>query len=174
MVAALPAGAHERLLDLLEAPAGSRVFFCNSGTEAVEAAVKLSRRTGRTGLVAAEGAFHGRTMGALALTHKSAYREPFAPLPGDVVHVPFGDSGALAAAVDSAVAAVVLEPVQGEAGVRPAPPGYLARAREVTRGAGALLVLDEVQTGIGRTGAWFAHQHEHIGGGSAGPRVPGA
>jgi acetylornithine aminotransferase len=164
----------ERLLDLLDAPAGSRVFFCNSGTEAVEAAVKLSRRTGRTGLVAAEGAFHGRTMGALALTHKPAYREPFAPLPGDVVHVPFGDEDALAAAVDPAVAAVVLEPVQGEAGVRPAPPGYLARARELTLGAGALLVLDEVQTGVGRTGAWFAHQHEHIGGGPAGRVVPDA
>src|SRR5919199_1472838 len=174
MVAALPAGAHERLLDLLEAPAGSRVFFCNSGTEAVEAAVKLSRRTGRTGLVAAEGAFHGRTMGALALTHKPAYREPFAPLPGDVVHVPFGDPDALAAAVDTAVAAVVLEPVQGEAGVRAAPPGYLARARDLTRAAGALLVLDEVQTGIGRTGAWFAHQHEHIGGGPGGQLVPDA
>jgi acetylornithine/N-succinyldiaminopimelate aminotransferase len=164
----------ERLLDLLEAPAGSRVFFCNSGTEAVEAAIKLSRRTGRTGLVAAEGSFHGRTMGALALTHKPAYREPFAPLPGHVVHVPFGDEDALAAAVDPTVAAVVLEPVQGEAGVRPAPPGYLPRARELTRAAGALLVLDEVQTGIGRTGAWFAHQHEHIGGGPAGRVVPDA
>jgi acetylornithine/N-succinyldiaminopimelate aminotransferase len=164
----------ERLLDLLDAPAGSRVFFCNSGTEAVEAAVKLSRRTGRTGLIAAEGSFHGRTMGALALTHKPAYREPFAPLPGHVVHVPFGDEDALAAAVDPTVAAVVLEPVQGEAGVRPAPPGYLPRARELTRAAGALLVLDEVQTGIGRTGAWFAHQHEHIGGGPAGRVVPDA
>jgi acetylornithine/N-succinyldiaminopimelate aminotransferase len=164
----------ERLLELLGAPSGSRVFFCNSGTEAVEAAVKLSRRTGRTGLVAAEGAFHGRTMGALALTHKPSYREPFAPLPGDVVHVPFGDADALAAAVGPEVAAVVLEPVQGEAGVRPAPPGYLVHARELTRAAGALLVLDEVQTGIGRTGAWFAHQHEHIGGGPGGPVVPDA
>jgi acetylornithine aminotransferase len=162
------------LLDLLDAPAGSRVFFCNSGTEAIEAAVKLSRRTGRTGLVAAEGAFHGRTMGALALTHKPAYREPFAPLPGSVVHVPFGDEDALAAAVDTAVAAVVLEPVQGEAGVVPAPSGYLSRARDLTRAAGALLVLDEVQTGIGRTGAWFAHQHEHMGGGPAGRVVPDA
>src|ERR671927_343740 len=99
----------ERLLDLLDAPQGSRVFLCNSGTEAVEAAVKLSRRTGRTGLVAAEGAFHGRTMGALALTHKPAYRTPFQPLPGDVVHVPFGDAHALVDAVDAQVAAVVLE-----------------------------------------------------------------
>jgi acetylornithine/N-succinyldiaminopimelate aminotransferase len=155
----------ERLLDLAAAPQGSRVFFTNSGTEANEAAFKLSRRTGRTGLVAAEGAFHGRTMGALALTHKPAYREPFEPLPGDVVHVPFGDAAALAAAVGPATAAVVLEPVQGEAGVRVAPPGYLAAARAITSAAGALLVLDEVQTGIGRTGAWFAHQHPELGGG---------
>jgi acetylornithine/N-succinyldiaminopimelate aminotransferase len=155
----------ERLLDLLRAPAGSRVFFTNSGTEAVEAAVKLSRRTGRQRLVAAEGAFHGRTMGALALTHKPAYRAPFEPLPGHVVHVPFGDTGALAAAVDDRVAAIVLEPVQGEAGVRPVPPGYLPAARRLADEAGALLVLDEIQSGVGRTGAWFAHQHAHLGGG---------
>ena len=153
----------ERLLELLDAPAGSRVFFTNSGTEAVEGAFKLARRTGRTGMVAAEGAFHGRTMGALALTHKPAYREPFEPLPGDVVHVPFGDVDALAAAVGPGTAAVVLEPVQGEGGIRPAPPGYLAAARRVTRDAGALLILDEVQSGAGRTGAWFAHQHPLIG-----------
>lgn len=155
----------ERLLELLDAPAGSRVFLTNSGTEAVEGAFKLVRRTGRTGMVAAEGAFHGRTMGALALTAKQAYREPFEPLPGEVTRVPFGDLDALAAAVDASVAAVVLEPVQGEAGVRPAPPGYLPAARELTEAAGALLVLDEVQTGVGRTGRWFAHQHEHLGGG---------
>jgi len=148
----------ERLLELLDAPPGSAVFFGNSGSEANEAAFKLSRRTGRTGLVAAEGAFHGRTMGALALTHKPAYREPFAPLPGDVVHVPYGDLEALSRAVDSGTAAVFLEPVQGEAGVRLPPPGYLTAARELTRAAGALLVLDEIQSGIGRTGAWFAHQ----------------
>ncbi len=155
----------ERLLDLTGAPQGSRVFFTNSGTEANEAAFKLSRRTGRTRLVAAEGAFHGRTMGALALTHKRAYREPFEPLPGEVVHVPFGDTAALGGAVGPGTAAVVLEPIQGEAGVRVAPPGYLAAARSVTSTAGSLLVLDEVQTGIGRTGAWFAHQHPEIGGG---------
>ena len=155
----------ERLLDLLDAPEGSRVFLCNSGTEAVEAAFKLARRTGRTGMVATEGAFHGRSLGALALTHEPAYREPFAPLPGEVVHVPFGDIGALRAAVDAEVAAVVLEPVQGEAGVRPVPAGYLAAARRACDGAGALLVLDEIQTGVGRTGAWFAHQHPHLGGG---------
>jgi acetylornithine aminotransferase len=111
-------------------------------------------------------------MGALALTHKPAYRAPFEPLPGRVVHVPFGDADALTAAVDDTVAAVVLEPVQGEAGVRPAPPGYLAHARDVTRAAGALLVLDEVQSGVGRTGAWFAHQHAHLGGGPDGPVLP--
>ena len=148
----------ERLLELAGAPAGSAVFFSNSGAEATEAAFKIARRTGRTGMVAAVGGFHGRTMGALALTHKPAYREPFEPLPGDVVHVPFGDVDALAEAVSPATAAVVLEPIQGEAGVRPAPPGYLRAARQLTREAGALLVLDEVQTGAGRTGSWFAHQ----------------
>jgi acetylornithine aminotransferase len=154
----LQVGLAERLLDLLGAPAGSAVFFCNSGAEANEAAIKLSRRTGRTGLVATEGGFHGRTMGALALTHKPAHRDPFQPLIGDVVHVPFGDRAALARVISAETAAVVLEPIQGEGGVRPAPPGYLAAARSLTRAAGALLVLDEVQTGVGRTGAWYAHQ----------------
>jgi len=156
----------ERLLDLIDAPSGSRVFFTNSGTEAVEAAFKLARRTGRTGMVAAEGAFHGRTMGALALTHKPAYREPFEPLPGGVVHIPFGDVEALEAAVGAGTAAVVLEPIQGEAGVRVPRADYLPAARRITEQAGALLILDEVQTGIGRTGAWFAHRHpdlhEHV------------
>jgi acetylornithine/N-succinyldiaminopimelate aminotransferase len=133
-----------------------KVFFTNSGAEANEAALKLSRRTGRSHLVAAEGSFHGRTMGALALTAKAAYREPFEPLPGDVTFVPYGDSAALAAAVTEQTAAVVLEPIQGEAGVVVPPGGYLADARRVTRDRGALLWLDEVQTGIGRTGNWFA------------------
>ena len=149
----------ERLLSLAGAPAGSKVFFCNSGTEALEAAIKLARRTGRTGIVAAEGAFHGRTTGALALTHKPAYREPFEPLIPGVTHVPWGDVDALRAAVTEQTSALVLEPIQGEAGVRPGDPAYLQAAREVTREVGALLVLDEVQTGIGRTGTWFAfHQ----------------
>jgi len=148
----------ERLLEIAGAPEGSRVFLANSGTEANEGAFKLARRTGRTGMVAAEGAFHGRTMGALALTHKAAYREPFEPLPGDVVHVPFGDADALRAAVGPGTAAVVLEPIQGEAGALVPPAGYLLQAREIASAAGALLVLDEVQTGVGRTGAWFAHQ----------------
>jgi acetylornithine/N-succinyldiaminopimelate aminotransferase len=145
----------ERLMDLLGAD--GKVFFANSGAEANEAALKLTRRTGRTHLVAAEGSFHGRTMGSLALTSKAAYREPFEPLPGDVTFVPYGDADALAAAVTDRTAAVVLEPVQGEAGVVVPPEGYLASARRITSDHGALLWIDEVQTGMGRTGAWFAH-----------------
>src|SRR6478609_3445538 len=152
----------EKLLALAGAPEGSAVFFANSGTEAVEAAVKLSRRTGRTRIVAAEGGFHGRTTGALALTHKPAYREPFQPLLPDVTHVPYGDEAALRAAVTGDVAAVVLEPIQGEAGVIEADPAYLRLARELTTAHGALLVLDEVQTGIGRTGTWFAFQQAGV------------
>jgi acetylornithine aminotransferase len=155
----------ERLLDVLDAPAGSRVFLANSGSEAIEGAFKMARRTGRVGMVAAEGGFHGRTLGALSLTHKPAYREPFSPLLGDVVRVPFGDIGALRTAVTPDVAALVLEPIQGEAGIHPAPEGYLAAARRACDDAGALLILDEIQSGMGRTGAWFAHQHAQIGGG---------
>ncbi|MBD1272294.1 acetylornithine transaminase [Aeromicrobium tamlense] len=145
----------EKLLELLGSD--GRVFFANSGTEANEAAFKATRRTGRTTVVAAEGSFHGRSMGALALTSKAAYREPFEPLPGDVRWVPFGDAEALAAAVDETVAAVILEPIQGEAGVIVPPEDYLAAARRITSEHGALLWLDEVQTGIGRTGDWFGH-----------------
>ena len=108
--------------------------------------------------MAAEGGFHGRTMGALALTSKEAYRTPFEPLPGEVTFVPYGDARALAAAVTDETAAVLLEPLQGEAGVVVPPEGYLRAAREITTGHGALLWLDEVQTGIGRTGRWFAHE----------------
>jgi acetylornithine/N-succinyldiaminopimelate aminotransferase len=149
----------ERLLQLLDVPAGGgKVFFTNSGTEANEAAFKLTRRTGRTHLVAMEGSFHGRTLGALALTSKAAYREPFEPLPGEVDFVPYGDADALAAAVTDGTAAVVIEPIQGEAGVVIPPDGFLTRAREITSAHGALLWLDEVQTGMGRTGAWTAHE----------------
>ncbi|WP_457113101.1 acetylornithine transaminase [Marmoricola sp. URHA0025 HA25] len=151
------ASASERTVETRSAETPGKVFFTNSGTEANEAALKLTRRTGRTHLVAAEGAFHGRTMGALALTAKAAYREPFEPLPGHVTFVPYGDTAALAAAVTDETAAVVLEPIQGEAGVVVPPLGYLAAARQITRDRGALLWLDEVQTGIGRTGRWFAH-----------------
>ncbi|WP_459643853.1 acetylornithine transaminase [Kineococcus sp. NUM-3379] len=161
----------ERLLALAGAPAGSRVFLCNSGAEANEAAFKMTRRTGRTRVVAAVDGFHGRTMGALALTHKPDYRAPFEPLPGGVVHVPFGDAAALEAAVDGRTAAVFLEPVQGEGGVRPAPAGYLAAARRITREHDALLVLDEVQTGVGRCGEWFAHQVPGLGGPDVQPDV---
>lgn len=152
----------ERLLDLTQAPEGSKVFFANSGTEAIEAAIKLSRRTGRTGIVAAEGAFHGRTTGALALTYKPAYREPFEPLIPGISHVPYGDVEALRTAVTAETAAVVLEPVQGEAGVITPHSGYLRAAREITSAAGALLIVDEIQTGIGRTGRWFGYEHEGI------------
>jgi acetylornithine aminotransferase len=136
-----------------------RVLFCNSGTEANEAAFKLTRRTGRTHIVAAEGAFHGRTMGALALTAKQAYREPFEPLPGEVTFVPYGDSEALAAAVTDETAAIVLEPIQGEAGVVVPPDGYLAAARAVANKHDALLWFDEIQSGMGRVGRWFAHKN---------------
>lgn len=148
----------ERLLALLGRE--GRVFFANSGAEAVEAAFKIARRTGRPHVVATEGGFHGRTMGALALTGQPPKRAPFLPLPGEVTHVPYGDEVALRAAVTEHTAAVVLEPLQGEAGVVPAPEGYLRAAREITRATGSLLILDEVQTGIGRTGHWFAHQAE--------------
>ena len=152
----------EELVALLEADTQARVFFCNSGTEANEAAFKLSRLTGRTKLVAAQGAFHGRTMGALALTGQPSKQAPFEPLPGEVTHVPYGDTDALAAAVGDDTAAVFLEPIMGEGGVVVPPEGYLADARDITARHGALLVLDEVQTGMGRTGAFFAHQHHGI------------
>lgn len=155
----------ERLIGLAGGGPAARVFFANSGTEANEAAFKMARRTGRTRMLALEGAFHGRTMGALALTAKAAYREPFEPLPGDVTFLPFGDSDALEAALTHDVAALVVEVVQGEAGVRRLPPGYLAHARRLADEAGALLVVDEVQTGIGRTGRWFGFQDPELGGG---------
>ncbi|MGA5126491.1 acetylornithine transaminase [Streptomyces pseudogriseolus] len=151
----------ERLLQLFGRD--GRVFFCNSGAEANEAAFKIGRLTGRTHVVATEGAFHGRTMGALALTGQAGKREPFLPLPGDVTHVPFGDAQALDAAVTEDTALVILEPIQGELGVVVPPTGYLKAARAITAAKGALLVLDEVQTGVGRTGDWFAYQaHEGV------------
>lgn len=151
----------EKLIELT-GHGDARVFFCNSGAEANEAAFKMTRLTGCTKVVVADGSFHGRTMGSLALTAQPGKADPFRPLPGDVVTVPFGDAAALQAAVDSDTAAVFLEPIQGEGGVIVPPPGYLQVAREVTSANGALLVLDEVQTGIGRTGRWFAYQWEDI------------
>ncbi|NUP24889.1 MAG: acetylornithine transaminase [Streptomyces sp.] len=151
----------ERLLQLFGRD--GKVFFCNSGAEANEAAFKIGRLTGRTHIVATEGAFHGRTMGALAMTGQPGKREPFLPLPGEVTHVPFGDAQALAAAVTEETALVIIEPIQGELGVVVPPAGYLKAARAITAASGALLVLDEVQTGIGRTGHWFEYQaHEGV------------
>jgi acetylornithine/N-succinyldiaminopimelate aminotransferase len=153
----------ERLLALLDRP--GRVFFCNSGTEANEAAIKLVRRAqgpDRPVFVAAEGGFHGRTLGALALTGKSSIRRAFGPYGIEVRFVPYGDAAALRAATGSDVAAVFLEPCLGEGGVVPPPPGYLPAAREACDAVGALLVLDEIQSGIGRTGSWFAHQPEQV------------
>ncbi|MFF7243165.1 acetylornithine transaminase [Embleya sp. NPDC008237] len=155
-IAEPPVALAERLLDLFGRP--GRVYFGNSGAEANEAAFKLARRTGRPQIIAAEGGFHGRTMGALAMTGQPAKREPFAPLPGGVDFVPYGDIEALRAAVGPQTAAVILEPIQGENGVVMPGEGYLVAAREITAAHGALLILDEIQTGIARTGAWFAHQ----------------
>ena len=138
----------------------SRVFLANSGTEANEAAFKIARRHGggsRPRVLALQDAFHGRTMGALALTHKAAYREPFEPLPGGVEFIPAGDIEALRGALGPDVAALIVEPIQGEAGVRELPAGYLEVARELTEAVGALLIIDEVQSGMGRSGAWMAH-----------------
>lgn len=148
----------EQLLAHLGASVHGRVFLCNSGTEANEAAFKIARLTGRTKIIAAEKAFHGRTMGALALTGQPDKRAPFEPMPAGVQHVPYGDVAALEAAVDSDTAAVFLEPIMGESGVVVPPDGYLVAAREITARHGALLILDEVQTGIGRTGWFYAHQ----------------
>ncbi|HEX9370114.1 MAG TPA: aminotransferase class III-fold pyridoxal phosphate-dependent enzyme, partial [Roseiflexaceae bacterium] len=147
LVAALPAGLE-------------RAFLCNSGAEAIEGALKLARLlTGRTGVVATVRGFHGRTMGALSATWEPKYREPFAPLLPGFAHVPYDRLDALAAAVDDGTAAVLLELVQGEGGVRPAGQEYVAAAAELCRARGALLVVDEVQTGFGRTGRLWASEH---------------
>ena len=150
----------ERLLGLLNADGQARVFFCNSGAEANEAAIKLVRRTRGTDkpFVAAIGSFHGRTMGSLSITGKESIRTPFGPFGVDVRWIPYGDEAALASAIDAEVAAVFLEPTLGEGGVVPPPDGYLRAVRQACDAAGALLVLDEIQSGIGRTGEWFAHQ----------------
>ncbi|MFI6336621.1 acetylornithine transaminase [Streptomyces sp. NPDC050535] len=160
-VAEPPVTLAERLLQLFGRE--GRVYFCNSGAEASEGAFKIGRLTGRRHMVATRGGFHGRTMGALALTGQPAKRDPFLPLPGDVTHVPYGDAQALAEAVTPDTALVIIEPIQGESGVVVPPAGYLKAARAITAATGALLVLDEVQTGIGRTGHWFAYQaHEGV------------
>jgi len=134
---------------------GAKVFFCQSGAEANEAALKLSRRTGKVRIVAAQGAFHGRTMGALSLTGQPSKREPFLPLIKGVKHVPFGDIDAMRKAVSKKTAMVIIEPIMGEAGVIVPPADYLQELRKMCDKNGALLVIDAVQTGMGRTGDWF-------------------
>jgi acetylornithine/N-succinyldiaminopimelate aminotransferase len=151
---------------LSEITGGMQAFLCNSGAEAIECALKLARKWGRSAgkdrVIAAEGGFHGRTFGALAATGQPSKQEPFAPMLEGIAHVPYGDPEALAAAVDERVAAVLLEPIQGEAGVVVPPPGYLAEARATCDRHGALLVLDEIQTGLGRTGSWLACEHDGV------------
>ncbi|WP_030166278.1 acetylornithine transaminase [Streptomyces sp. NRRL S-813] len=160
-IAEPPVALAERLLQLFGRD--GKVYFCNSGAEANEGAFKIGRLTGRTHMVATQGGFHGRTMGALALTGQPGKQAPFLPLPGDVTHVPYGDAQALAAAVTEETALVIIEPIQGENGVVVPPAGYLKAARAITAATGALLVLDEVQTGVGRTGNWFEYQaHEGV------------
>lgn len=153
----------ERLRELLGGD--GRVFLANSGTEANECALKLAikygKQNGRSYFVAAENGFHGRSLGALSLTGKASIREPFGPFAIDVRFVPYGDAGALKAAVDEDCAAVFLEPTLGEAGVVPPPDGYFTAAREICDAAGALFVADEIQSAIGRTGTWFAFEHEN-------------
>ncbi|MFI6877885.1 acetylornithine transaminase [Streptomyces sp. NPDC050400] len=155
-IAEPPVALAERLLQLFGRDGA--VYFCNSGAEANEGAFKIGRLTGRRHMVATTGGFHGRTMGALALTGQPGKQDGFTPLPGDVTHVPYGDVDALRAAVTEETAFVIIEPIQGENGVVVPPAGYLKAAREITRATGTLLVLDEVQTGVGRTGHWFAYQ----------------
>jgi putrescine aminotransferase len=144
-------------------PGLERVFFCNSGAEAVEGSLKLARAsTGRKKFVAAIGGFHGKTLGALSVCGRDVYRKPFEPLLADVSLVPFGDAAALEAAIDSDTAAVILEPIQGEGGVNIPPDGYLPQARRLCDQAGCLLILDEVQTGLGRTGFLFECQRSGV------------
>src|SRR5580692_2243481 len=155
------------LAELLVASAfPSRVFFCNSGAEAIEGAIKLARKWGKVHrdgahvIVCAQGAFHGRTLGALAATANPRYRKQFEPLPKGFVHVPYDDLAALEQAIDAATCAVMLEPIEGESGVMPLEPGRLAAIRRLCDERNVLLILDEIQTGMGRTGRWWAYQHE--------------
>jgi len=142
-----------------------KTFFTNSGAESIECALKLGRKFGGRGrhvVVSAFGSFHGRTLAALAATGQPAKHEPFAPMPEGFRHVAWGDVDALDAAVDATVGAVLIEPIQGEGGVNPAPPGYLAAIRELCDRTGALMIIDEIQTGLGRTGEWFGFQHDDV------------
>lgn len=151
----------EKLQELV-GDTSARVFFCNSGAEANEAALKLSRRTGRKRIVATDGSFHGRTMGALSLTGQPAKRDPFKPLLGGITHLPFGDLAAMKHEITRQTAMVIVEPILGEAGVVTPPVGYLRGIREICDRTGTLMVVDAVQTGMGRTGQWFGYEHEGI------------
>lgn len=151
----------EKLQELV-GDSSARVFFCNSGAEANEAALKLSRKTGRKRIIAAEGAFHGRTMGALSLTGQPSKRDPFKPLLPGIVHVPYGDLDAIRKKINRRTAMVIIEPILGEAGVVMPPPGYLSGIRALCDATGALMVVDAVQTGMGRTGQWFGYEHEGV------------
>ena len=159
---------HESVLKLAEklqsftGTTTARTFFCNSGAEANEAALKLSRLTGRSKIVATHGAFHGRTMGALSLTGQPSKRDPFKPLLKGIIHVPFGDVKAITRAITSKTAMVIIEPILGEHGVVVPPDGYLHAIRERTLETGTLFAVDAVQTGMGRTGTWFGYEHEGI------------
>lgn len=160
--------AHPNVLELsaklvsMTGDKSARVFFCNSGAEANEAALKLSRKTGRTRIVATKESFHGRTMGALSLTGQPAKRDPFKPLIKGITHVPYGDMGAMLRKVNRKTAMVIVEPIMGEAGVIVPPHGYLQALRELCDETGALLVFDCVQTGMGRTGDWFGYEYSEI------------
>ena len=160
--------AHPKAIELAEkltamtGDKSSKVFFCQSGAEANEAALKLSRRTGKVRIVAAQGAFHGRTMGALSLTGQPSKREPFLPLIKGVKHVPFGDIEAMRKAVSKKTAMVIIEPIMGEAGVIVPPADYLQQLRQLCDKNGSLLVIDAVQTGMGRTGDWFGYEYSGI------------
>ncbi len=159
---------HPKVIELAEklqeltGDSNARTFFCNSGAEANEAALKLSRRTGRIQIVATQGAFHGRTMGALSLTGQPAKRDPFLPLLPGIVHVPFGDLAAMRVSVTKKTAMVIIEPILGEAGVVMPPIGYLRGIRDICDRTGTLMVIDCVQTGMGRTGVWFGYESEGI------------
>jgi acetylornithine/N-succinyldiaminopimelate aminotransferase len=161
--AAAAVAVNELLLDATGR--SGKVFFTNSGAESVECAIKLARKhggRGRHNVVGTFGSFHGRTLAALAATGQPAKHEPFAPMPEGFRHVAWGDADAMAAAVDGTVAAVLVEPIQGEGGVRPAPPGYLAAIRRVCDDTGALMIVDEIQTGMARTGRWFGFEHDAV------------
>ena len=151
----------EKLVSLTKAK-NAKVFFCQSGAEANEAAIKLSRKSGRSHIVAAQGSFHGRTMGALSLTGQPSKREPFLPLLKNVKHVPFGDIDAMRRSISKKTAMVIIEPIMGEAGVIVPPTDYLQGLRELCDKYGALLVIDAVQTGMGRTGDWFGYEYSGI------------